>query len=405
MLGVVIEELTRAEEVIRAAVEGFDPATYDGDAARRLARLFGSIEKVAAAGRTLAWSRVESSGAWRTSGARSAAHEMAAETGSSVGQAMQALRAAEQLASLEQTAAAFRSGQLSVAQAAEVAAGAVEAPRAEADLLAVARSEGIVRLRDESARARATADAKAAKDRYERIHRSRFVRFFTDSEGAGRMEARMTVDSLAKIRAVVEAEAAGVLTAARKAGRRESQGAYLADALVNVVADGGSASLKAQVTVHVDAAALERGEVAPGERCEIGGAPVPVEVARAYMSEGVVSAVLRDGADIAAVAHFGRTINARLRTALLARDPQCVVPGCNETKGLEIDHVVPFAQGGPTALANLARLCRHHHRLKTLKGWTLSGGHGEWRFDPPRTPLEATGCDSTASAGTAGRSP
>ncbi len=123
IIGVVIDELTRAEEVVRAAVEAFDPATYDGESARRMARLFGSIEKVAAAGRTLAWGRVESSGAWRTSGARSAAHEMATETGSSVGQAMQALRAAEQLESLDQTAAAFRSGQLSVAQVAEVAAG------------------------------------------------------------------------------------------------------------------------------------------------------------------------------------------------------------------------------------------------------------------------------------------
>lgn len=399
----MIDELTRAEELVRSAVEGFEPATYDGDAARRLARLFGSIEKVAAAGRTLAWARVESSGAWRTSGARSAAHEMAAETGTSVGQAMQALRAAEQLESLDQTAGAFRSGQLSVAQAAEVAGAAVEAPGAEGQLLDVARSEGMGRLREEAARVRAAADAEAARERYERVHRSRFVRFSTDVDGAGRMEARMAPDVMARIRAAVEAEAAVVFAAARRAGRRESSAAYWADALVNVVTGEGPTSPKAQVTVHVDAAALERGEVVPGERCEVGGAPVPVEVARSYMAEGFISAVLHDGADIAAVTHLGRTINARLRTALKVRDPQCVVPGCGETKGLEIDHVVPFAQGGPTALPNLARLCRHHHRLKTLRGWRLVGGPGQWEFQPPPIPLEAA--DRNTGAGRGGRSP
>ena len=33
------------------------------------------------------------------------------------------------------------------------------------------------------------------------------------------------------------------------------------------------------------------------------------------------------------------------------------------------DHVVPHSRGGPTCPCNLAPLCRHHHRLKTLAGW------------------------------------
>jgi hypothetical protein len=56
---------------------------------------------------------------------------------------------------------------------------------------------------------------------------------------------------------------------------------------------------------------------------------------------------------------------------------------------LEIDHVIPFSQGGPTELDNLALLCHHHHFLKTFEGWTLSrvpsGRKGEgsiWRFEP-----------------------
>jgi 5-methylcytosine-specific restriction endonuclease McrA len=60
---------------------------------------------------------------------------------------------------------------------------------------------------------------------------------------------------------------------------------------------------------------------------------------------------------VTSVAHVGRTIAARVRTALEARDPMCVVPGCDIRLGLEIDHIVPFAGGGLSMLANLARLC------------------------------------------------
>jgi hypothetical protein len=75
--------------------------------------------------------------------------------------------------------------------------------------------------------------------------------------------------------------------------------------------------------------------------------------------------IFSKGADITAVAHVGRTIPARLRTALEERDPTCVVPECDVRKGLEIDHVIPYAEGGLTTLANTARLCslcRHRHK-------------------------------------------
>jgi len=47
--------------------------------------------------------------------------------------------------------------------------------------------------------------------------------------------------------------------------------------------------------------------------------------------------------------------------------------GCNVRDHLEIDHIVPLAEGGPTSLDNLARLCRWHHGLKTHRGYRLLG--------------------------------
>src|SRR5205814_5984393 len=63
--------------------------------------------------------------------------------------------------------------------------------------------------------------------------------------------------------------------------------------------------------------------------------------------------------------------------------PVCVVPGCHTRDGLEIDHIVPFAEGGATCLANLCRLCRWHHYLKTHQGCRVTGGPGDWRWELP----------------------
>ncbi len=108
-----------------------------------------------------------------------------------------------------------------------------------------------------------------------------------------------------------------------------------------------------------------------------------VAAARRLASDGVVKAVLDEAADVRAVAHLGRMIPARLRTALEARDQKCAVPGCDATEALEIDHIVPVASGGPTSLGNLARLCHHHHAMKTHRGWRLVGGPGERRWLAP----------------------
>jgi hypothetical protein len=56
------------------------------------------------------------------------------------------------------------------------------------------------------------------------------------------------------------------------------------------------------------------------------------------------------------------------------RDRTCVHPYCTRPAcQCDCDHVVPFdpdnPERGPTCPCNLAPLCRHHHRLKTLAGW------------------------------------
>jgi hypothetical protein len=65
-----------------------------------------------------------------------------------------------------------------------------------------------------------------------------------------------------------------------------------------------------------------------------------------------------------------RTIPPALRRALHARDRGCRFPGCGLPFG-QGHHVRHWAHGGPTTLANLALLCRRHHRAVHEEGYQV----------------------------------
>jgi hypothetical protein len=67
------------------------------------------------------------------------------------------------------------------------------------------------------------------------------------------------------------------------------------------------------------------------------------------------------------------TPTAAMRRYLGARDATCRFPGCDRPAATtEADHTIEWHTGGHTAAANLALLCREHHRLKTRGHWTLT---------------------------------
>jgi len=275
-----------------------------------------------------------------------------------------------------------------------VAAAAAVSPESEAEPLEAARTCTVAEVKERCRRVRATAGADEG-EAYDRIRRGRYLRSWTDPEGALRLEARLTPDGGATVLAGLAPHQDRMFSEARKEGRREPREAYAADALVALAQAGsgsgsgsGSASgPRAMVHVRVDHSALLRGHAEPGEVCDIPGiGPIPAGVARSLASDSILKVLLTDGADIKAVVHYGRTIPARIRTALEARDPVCVVPGCDVRVGLEIDHIVPFKEDGPTSLDNLARLCSWDHHLKTNCGYRLGGGPGAWTWSGPDPP-------------------
>jgi hypothetical protein len=138
-----------------------------------------------------------------------------------------------------------------------------------------------------------------------------------------------------------------------------------------------------QVVVHVDAATLR--DSTRGEQCELDdGAPLAGETARRLACDAALVPLFeRDGKPID-LGRKTRAIPPALRRALAARDRGCRFPGCGARYHVDAHHIEHWARGGPTNLANLVQLCRHHHRLLHEGGYSLTpADNGELTFRRP----------------------
>jgi Domain of unknown function (DUF222) len=66
----------------------------------------------------------------------------------------------------------------------------------------------------------------------------------------------------------------------------------------------------------------------------------------------------------------GYVPSKKLADFVRCRDLTCRWPGCDRPAfDCDIDHTVPYADGGPTHASNLKCYCRTHHLVKTFWGW------------------------------------
>ncbi len=92
-----------------------------------------------------------------------------------------------------------------------------------------------------------------------------------------------------------------------------------------------------------------------------------------------------------AVGRRSRVIPNKLRRFILHRDGGCTCDGCPSRYRLEVHHIVPWSEGGPTTPENLTTLCWfHHHVVVHGFGYRIDPrlGPGRIRFikpgsDPP----------------------
>ena len=152
------------------------------------------------------------------------------------------------------------------------------------------------------------------------------------------------------------------------------------------------------VTLNYDT--LLRGAAAAG----LIGADEPIsagDLRRLCCDADLLPAVLGGPSDILDVGRDHRLVTPPIRAALTLRDRGCIFPGCHARAcNCDAHHVVPWHQGGPTALSNLCLLCHHHHtllepaRYPTRDQWEIRIAHDgipevipPARYDPHRRPI------------------
>jgi hypothetical protein len=115
---------------------------------------------------------------------------------------------------------------------------------------------------------------------------------------------------------------------------------------------------------------------APGELTGYG--PIPAAMARRLAPGSIMRRLLTDPVS-GTLLDYGTSTYAApadLAAHVLARDGTCRTPGCGRpAAGCDLDHTVPYPDGG-TCACNLGARCRHHHGFKTAGVWTVAQHDG-----------------------------
>jgi len=173
----------------------------------------------------------------------------------------------------------------------------------------------------------------------------------------------------------------------KTAGESRTMDQLRADVFLDLLegAPGYATKTTGVVEIHVDLDTLAKLNDHPGELAGYG--PVIADIARHVAEQrhtGQWRFTVTDP-DTGQPAYQGTTRRRPTtgrRRLVETRNPTCVFPGCRmPATSCDLDHRTPYADGGPTSVANLVPLCRHDHRIRHDAGWThkpLPGGDHHW---------------------------
>ncbi len=368
---------------LRAELARFEADRWSGVDCAAIAEELARVENACAVARARASQHVIACNA----GDLEWAARSAGSTPSAVRAAIATAKAA---AECPATNEALSDGSLSLAQAKEIVRAEAAVPGSEAGLLQVAETSGMAGLREEARRI-----VLGSIDRDE-LHRrqwaARSLRHWVDAEGMVAGQFRLPPEVGVPFAARLDRETDRLHRAARKDGDTAAREVHAADALLALVKSGGKGRPgRADVVYVCDLRAAARGHTHGDELCHvIGGGPVPVDVVRAAAVDAFVKVAVRDGTKIDTIVHYGRHIPALLRTALELGDPErldglvCVEDGCDRRHDLELDHVDPVGNDGPTSYENVEPRCKPHHWAKTERDRKAGklGGSRKQRWPP-----------------------
>ena len=145
------------------------------------------------------------------------------------------------------------------------------------------------------------------------------------------------------------------------------------------------------VVIHVVAeqASVDGGGTAPGYMAGADGLIPPEVVAELAKSATLRPLIVPEATE----PHY--IPSAKLAEFVRCRDLTCRAPGCDQPAVYcDIDHTIPYADGGRTHPSNLKCVCRKHHLLKTFWGWRdkqLADGTVIWTLPSGQTYLTSPG--------------
>ena len=316
----------------------------------------------------------DASGAWHAQGAQTCAKWLVWRLGWDGGRAREHVRVATRLAELPLIDDALRRGEVSYCKVRAMTR--VATPANESLLLHDARYTTGTQL-------------EAICRKYASVYRK--TRRHPDEDKVVRtITTRDRDDGMVTLSAVLHPEeATAVWEALTKVAREREARFCRADALVELAAQvlrGTSVDRSpTELVVTVAADVLANGADAAMPVALVGdSAVVSAETAQRLACDCGVVHIYEDARGTPlSVGRKTRSIPNAIKRALLRRDRCCRFPGCSNRVFLEGHHVVPWAQGGETALSNLVAACSFHHRFVHEYGYRVELDDDGVRFYNP----------------------
>lgn len=252
----------------------------------------------------------------------------------------------------------------------------------EASALPIAERTTPQRTDAAARRAVAVIDAEGAERRRQRARATIDVRITPEDDGLALLLARLPLEQAARVHAAIDARAR-LSTADCTATVGELRAQALVDAVCGPTgtdATQASAPPLVEVQVVVDAAALIGLADLPAVLASgpATGSPITAQAVRDLLADPDIPTSLRRLVTDPITGHLldrGRhsyQVTDAMRAFLTVRDRTCRFPGCSRPAArCQIDHAVPYEDGGCTDLDNTGPLCIRHHQLKTHAHWEI----------------------------------
>ena len=338
--------------------------------------------------------RFDKSGEYKADGALSLTAWLRWKCKLSGGAATERVEVARQLEKLPQIEAAFAKGDVGFQHVAVLArtaehVGAAAVRKEEDTLLQAAQTMDPGQFVTVAKNFEHRMDAAGALAEANHAYQRRYFHISEPVDGLVRLDGLLDAEGGATLRTALQPFMKPVKDDARNYGQRS------VDALMELCRQGSGskrdgAGPRPQLIIRASLDTLAGIPGAPAGELE-GGGTVPAETAQRYACDSAISRITGQGELEHELNHASRTLPAATRRALEARDRHCVFVGCTRPLNwCDGHHLVWWTRGGPTALPNLALLCRPHHRMVHEEGWILERmKEGHWRAKPPLHPVPA----------------